>query len=1008
MSEQNLWANEDPVVGEFAAQATSNAPQATPGGDLLASFAAEAKSYLPKLEQALAGFAHNPQRIDLLAEAHNHVQVIQGAANVVGLMRLSATAAKLDELLETLAANQASPTEALTDTFKQMLAALQLCLDQVISAETDLLLSESFEPTQCTVAEISDDFIAYQQPVCGESLAADLNAPPCSATAEAEAEAEAEIPPELLEVFVPEAEEHLRAITVTLPLLAATPENQALLLEVRRNAHSLKGSAAVVGFHKLAKLAHRMEDMLDLLYEGERQLTPALLHLLFASTEMLESLLNRQASPETLAALYQAYDQWLVGDAPPAVNTQALSAEVLPDAPPTGPLVLPATASAETNVETAPARPTLPPRAQSVRVPIERLDELVKLVAELIVTRATFEQHMTGLLRQLEELHGNTARLNRVATRMEVQFEASTLGGERLPQRVFAGAQAQNFVNSTTAMLPLLTTQTYGFDELEFDRYTEFHLLLRELTESASDFQALERELTTVKEYFENCLNRQGRLCSDIQERLMRLRMVPLSTLAARLHRTAHTVAAQQQKQVTFELEGEETRLDKTIIESLADPLLHLLRNAIDHGIELPAARQAQGKPLNATVRLRAYHEGTQTVIQLSDDGAGLDPERLRQAAIRMGHLSQSDAQTLGAEDLNELIFLPGFSTAAEVSEISGRGIGLDVVKTTLHRLKGSLRVESRPGAGTVFTLRLPMTLAVIRALLVKSCDQIFAIPLAGLQQVVKLTPNMLDYLGQNQVIRSGGKVYPLLQLKELLNLKSAPGAYSKQMALLMNIEERPVAIVVDETLGGREIVVKDLGKHLRHVRGVTGATLLGDGSVVLILNLAELLHLALHPRPQAEVPKAVARTSTPMQNLPRTQTAATPLTVLVVDDSLSVRRVLSNRIVGLGWRAMLAKDGIDALEQLQNAPTPPDIMLVDIEMPRMDGYEFTSTLRKQPDYAHIPIVVLTSRAGQKHRDRAFEVGATEYLVKPYQDEVLISLIRRLTARPVRETAQQL
>ncbi len=829
-----------------------------------------------------------------------------------------------------------------------------------------------------------------------------------------------DISAELLEVFLPEAEEHLRVMTLSLPALAAQPGNKTLLQEIRRSAHSLKGSAAVVGFQELASLAHRAEDLLDLLYDDELKLTPEHLQLLFASTEALENLLYQRADNEVLRGLYEAYAELLNAEQPaPTENTfETLDVQAEP-APPkrtTKPL-LNEEQEAEPTGTAAKAEDSvaLVNRGKYVRVPIEQLDAVVKLVTELLVNHAAFEQNMGSLNRQLEEVHTNSTRLNRVASKMEVQFEASTLGGRQTPARPFSASALVNSLNersfAPSLAAPLLNQNTYGFDALEFDRYTEFHLLLRELTEAASDVQALETELVEIKDYFQSSLQREARLCSDIQEKLMRLRMVPLSTLASRLHRTAHTVAARRGKLVNFAIEGEETRLDKTIIEEIADPLLHILRNAIDHGIETPDARAALGKPASGTIRLRAYHDNTQTVLQISDDGGGLNPERIRQTALKNGLLSAAAAAQLGNEELFSLIFLPGFTTAEEVSEISGRGVGMDVVKSTVHRLKGSISLDSQPGQGTVFTLRLPMTLAVMRALMVKVQQQTFAVPLSGLAQVVRLTPNLIDRIGHDTVVRTGGKVYPLLQLSKLLNLKRQDANPAAQMALLMNVEDHQVAIAVDETLGGREIVVKNLGNHLRRVHGLTGATLLGDGSAVLILNMPELLREIFRPRAatfelraetrppasaQAPVPKTIAP---PVASKPAPKPAAGPLTVMVVDDSLSVRRVLTNRLTSAGWNPLQAKDGLDALEQLQQMTIPPDLLLVDIEMPRMDGYEFINTLRKQSEYSHLPVIVLTSRAGQKHRDRAFEVGATEYLVKPYQDDVLLSLIRRLANR---------
>mgnify|MGYP002381610687 FL=1 len=855
------------------------------------------------------------------------------------------------------------------------------------------------------------------------------NTGPMVAPAPPEPEPMPDIPAELLEVFLPEAEEHLRVMTLSLPALAAQPGNKALLQEIRRSAHSLKGSAAVVGFQEITKLAHRAEDLLDLLYEDELKLTPEHLQLLYTSTEALENLLNQRPDRETLQGLYEAYAEVLDAERQTGASAESAPARAFSfDVPTTAPAGSADAAAGQAERTTAPlsseTTETTEPasvvnRGKFVRVPIEQLDGVVKLVTELLVNHAAFEQNMTSLNRQLEETHANAARLGRVATKMEVQFEASTLGGRQTPTRAFSAtallggnSNAPSF-NLPGLSAPVLNQNTYGFDALEFDRYTEFHLLLRELTEAASDVRTLESELTSVKDYFQNCLEREARLCRNIQEQLMRLRMVPLSTLSSRLHRTAHTVATRRGKQVNFAIEGEETRLDKTVIEELADPLLHILRNAIDHGIETPAVREACGKPVQGAIRVRAYHEGTQTVIQIGDDGGGLDPDRLRQTAIKNGLLTQADAARISPEELYGLIFLPGFSTATEVSEISGRGVGMDVVKSTIHRLKGTVYVDSQPGAGTVFTMRLPMTLALTRALMVKTQQQTFAVPLAGLAQVVKLTPNLLERIGPDTVVRSGDKVYPLLQLSKLLRLPSNSQSQNlTQMALLMTIEDHQVAIAVDETLDSREIVVKNLGNHLRHVHGLTGATLLGDGAVVLILNVAELLRDVFRPRlpkleraearPVTVTPLPTPKASTPKPATPKAPAAkavAAPLTVMVVDDSLSVRRVLSNRLTTAGWSPLQAKDGLDALEQLQHMTIPPDLLLVDIEMPRMDGYEFINTLRKQPEYADLPVIVLTSRAGQKHRDRAFEVGATDYLVKPYQDDVLLSLIRRLAQR---------
>ncbi len=794
---------------------------------------------------------------------------------------------------------------------------------------------------------------------------------------------QANVPSEFLEVFMLEAEDHLRTLHQVLPLLVDQPANRAFIQEIRRSAHSLKGSAGMVGFSEITRLAHRMEDLLDLLYDGEMSLNAEKLNLLFLSTDALEDMTSGKVNTRTLDSLYAEYDQ-LLGSEEVAVEEQAEEFEEEIADIEDGQAE---TADVESVQLDAPTVAGLQKQGQFMRVPIKRLDELVKLVTELIIARSSFEQRLTDFSQQLRELQSSSNRLRRVSSKMEIQYEASTLGSglSSLTPVSFAAASAAG-----VPMTPLMNVNTHGFDDLEFDRYTEFHLALRELSETASDVQTLDAELVALRTDFEAYLGRQKHLYSEIQDKLMRMRMVPVSTLEARLQRAVRTVSSQRGKRVRLIIEGEGTQLDKTALEELADPFLHMLRNAIDHGIEMPGERYARGKEETGTIKLRAYTEGTQVVIQISDDGRGIDPESLRSTAIAKGYLSVIDAVRMSDEELYSLIFLPGFSTAQELSEISGRGVGLDVVRATVHGLKGHLTVDSRTGEGVTFTLRLPMTLAVMRGLLARAGNQMFAIPVSGVTQVARIAHEDVDIVGGEEVARVGGKVYPLMHLGRLLNLAyPVDESVRRRPVLIMTIDDREVAVAVDDTLGAREIVVKNLGNHLRQVHGVTGATLMGDGSVILILNVPELV-------------RGATRAKTDTGPLPpmKQQTARRALTVMVIDDSPSVRRVVTSLLQNAGWKTVQAKDGLDAFETLPQLPALPDVILLDIEMPRMDGYEFLSTLRKQEAYSHLPVAILTSRAGQKHREKAFELGADEYIVKPYRDDALIELLSRLARQP--------
>jgi chemosensory pili system protein ChpA (sensor histidine kinase/response regulator) len=597
----------------------------------------------------------------------------------------------------------------------------------------------------------------------------------------------------------------------------------------------------------------------------------------------------------------------------------------------------------------------------------------------LVINRTTFEQRMAELIRQVDELEPSTGRLKNVSYKLETEYEASALGGGRGlgPTRSDHGGINRILANY----------HTHGFDDLQFDRYTEFHLLTRELAETTSDVQTTSGELRHVIGDFEGCLTRQTRLTGEIEDKLMRLRMVPLALLSTRLQRTVRNAADQKNKQVDLILEGEATELDKTVLEEMIDPLMHILRNAVDHGIEPSEVRLMKAKPAKGSIRLRAFQEGTQVVIQVSDDGSGLDLPVLRSTAIARGFVADSEADAMTQEALQELLFAPGFSTAPEISELSGRGVGLDIVKTQVTKLKGTLSLDSQPGLGTTFTIRLPLTLAISRALLVKSHQETFAIPLDAVRQIQRLERGEIEYLGNDPIVRINGVVYPLVSLAKSLTLRhAADESVTRPPVLILNAGAKQIALVVDHILGGREIVIKNLGSHLRRVRGISGATLMGDGSVVLILNPAELAR-------ESSALRAPVKSTAPSPSNSRSNEA---VTILVVDDSQSVRHVVTGLIKGAGWKSMTAKDGLEALELLNQSPTPPDLILLDVEMPRMDGYELLSNLRAQDAFRHLPVIMVTSRAGDKHRKKALDLGASGYVVKPYQEEALLNVIRHL------------
>jgi CheY-like chemotaxis protein len=506
-------------------------------------------------------------------------------------------------------------------------------------------------------------------------------------------------------------------------------------------------------------------------------------------------------------------------------------------------------------------------------------------------------------------------------------------------------------------------------------------------------------------------------LNTTFQDRLMKARLVPLSTMIPRLYRTARAVALKQHKEFEFVLEGQETEVDRTVIEEIAGPLLHLMRNAVNHAIETPELRLQKGKSPTGQIKLSAAYEGNQVVITVRDDGIGIDPIRVRNAAI-VQNIIQRD-QVLSDSEVIELIFRPGFSTAEELSEESGRGVGLDVVRDSVSRLRGTLEVESTPGQGTAFTMKFPTSLAIQSTMMVRIGEHQFAIPTVMVESIGRLDSFKQSTFAGKPAIVVQNDLYPLHFLSQLLGLPiSRPD--EKAPILLVHTDRYRVGLVVDEIKGKMDVVMKNLGPHLRQVHGIAGGTVMGNGRVVLVLELSELLSARTRtlsgspgtmampelregsaaqiflPDVRTNVELSPGRSSSTSPKIPAVKSAAQAIGkhILVVDDSPSVRRVVGNMLRQHGWEVQTARDGVEALEMISKE-TPAGVLL-DIEMPRMDGYELMATVRAQEQYRTLPIVILTSRAAVKHQQRAMLLGASAYVVKPYQDEELINILNSL------------
>jgi chemosensory pili system protein ChpA (sensor histidine kinase/response regulator) len=513
------------------------------------------------------------------------------------------------------------------------------------------------------------------------------------------------------------------------------------------------------------------------------------------------------------------------------------------------------------------------------------------------------------------------------------------------------------------------------------DRYSNIQQLSRALAESASDMGSLRDLLQNLTGEADTLLVQQARVTAELQDGLMRTRMVPFQRHVPRLTRLVRQIAAETDKRVELAVEGGSGELDRQVLDKMLPPFEHLLRNALIHGIEAPADRQAAGKPATGRITIRLHREGAEMVIDVADDGAGLNIEAIRRKAYERG-LLEPGARVDDAAII-ELILTPGFSTAGVLTQSAGRGVGMDVVATEVKKLGGSLSISSVAGQGSNFTIRLPFTLAITQALIVRTGDEVYALPLPTVEGVARIARAELDSLlsKPDPSYQYGEQTYRFRHLGMYLGGQATklPDDDSHVSIIMVRAGEYSAALLTDEMLASREVVVKSAGPQLASIRGISGATILGDGSIVLIIDVGALVRSGA---PVVELKNAIPK---PSDERP---------TAMVVDDSITVRRVMERFLQRNGIRVITAKDGLDAVSQLRD--NKPDIILLDIEMPRMDGYEFAKHVRNDPRVSDTPIIMITSRVGDKHRAKAIEIGVNDYLGKPYQESQLLDAIQRL------------
>lgn len=1023
--QQDLSGGDSEEAPAAAPESFSPAPHAAPERfavegepDLVDIFLEEANDILESIQSALEDWREDVDNTLAVEGLQRDLHTLKGGARMAEISPLGDLAHELEFLYEGLAQGKYQASEGLLELIQQ-------CHDRLAVMVQDIESSLSCESAPDLVAAInhfrknpgdppqpvdmsrspSSTPVAVNEPQPAPQPMSEPGADSDSASAsedtgaEPEPEAEGEDAPrpldelgedidlDILEIFIDEAGELLNELEQAIEDWQAEPGNELHADEMKRVLHTLKGGARLARLKNLGDLSHEFETFI---IKSQQEKLPL-------DESFFRDVLNRQDQLVRGVEAMQAYleSQGSSGSFGPSViqMAQELDEEDWDTVPADNP---PApTESAETKEdagESSDKTNVLPFKRkdterkgdnqrrgqpqETVKVNASLLEGLVNLAGETSIARSRLEQEVSDFTYTLTEMDSTIDRLREQVRRLDMETEA---------QIHFRQERAEE-------------TNYEDFDPLEMDRYSQIQQLSRSLLEATYDLNELKSSLTDKTRDAETLLLQQSRINTELQEGLMQTRMVPFNRLVPRLRRIVRQVAGELNKGVDFLVGNAEGEVDRTVLERMISPLEHMLRNAVDHGIESVDERLKSGKPEKGSVHLDLSREGSDIVLRLSDDGGGMDVNRIRTKAIERG-LMDPEAD-LNDREILQYILEPGFSTADAVTQISGRGVGMDVVNSEVKQLGGNMVIDSRAGEGSQFTIRLPFTVSVNRALMVNIEDDHYAIPLSSIEGIVRVTPKQLAeyYKPDAPLFEYAGGRYRLEYMGGLLRTGAMPNLHGLDMPVPLVLvkgsdEHHSMALHVDRLMGSREIVVKTLGPQFSTVPGVSGATILGDGSVVVILDLAALIRSQLAIEQHNVTPLPVPEAS-PEPEPKEERDPDAPARVMVVDDSVTVRKVTSRLLERQGMEVLLAKHGADAMTQLQDVV--PDIMLLDIEMPYMDGFEVASRVRHDERLKEVPIIMITSRTGSKHRERALSIGVNEYMGKPFQEGPLLEAINRL------------
>lgn len=785
---------------------------------------------------------------------------------------------------------------------------------------------------------------------------------------------------QLRAIFKIEAAEHIQAMNRVLLALEKNPEGEEraeLLKEIFREAHSLKGAAGAADFGEVEATGHRLESVLGAAKSGDIELTPDLCDVLYeaidAAGTIVEATLENKPHGLNLPDLYarldaaeagrviprgergeergesgeqEAEEQEAGGKEPPAAKPIPTAAVSPPSKLGEGPGER-ATAAKAPKAKDQRAKPTDADSCveETIRVSTSKLDSLMTQAGELLVAGLKVDQR----LKEVEEINQVVENWNR-------------------------------------EWLKVRATRSHLIHD---NGYEEIRPLLKFMELNQQTLKALTTQINNLWRSFSSDALHLSRVTTDLGKEVMKVRMLPVSTVFDLLPRLARDVAREKGKEVNLQVEGAETELDRKVLEEIKDPLIHILRNAVDHGIESPEERERAGKPRAGTITLKAFQKGNNIIIKVSDDGAGINVERVKKSALKAGVIGAEDAETISDDEAMQLIFISGLSTSSIITDISGRGVGMDVVRKNVEALHGHVDVDSTPGQGTTMTLVLPLTLATTQELLVQVKEQTYGIPISAVERIQRILPQDISTVEGKEAIVVNDDPISLVYLSDVLELGRQEDEVrpdQKMPVVILGAGRKRIAFLVDDVVGQQESVVKGLGRQLSRVRNVAGATILGTGQVIMTLNSSDLIKSA----------RGVAGRTSIMARVRQAKIKEVERQIiLVVDDSLTTRNLEQNILETAGYDIKVAADGVEALSVLQSDHC--DLIVSDILMPEMDGFELTAAVREHPDLEEMPIILVTALESREDRERGIEVGADAYIVKStFDQESLLDAIEQL------------